>query len=604
MTDSIKEFRCGGKKYPGGGKFFRTNIEDESPMVYQPMMPVYPDVQTPMRYYPQPNLGNYEYPASTGMVQGMPIQSGYVAPVPQTGVLQEEALPAPVVVPALDARKDAARRIMAVENSKANKEGGWDAKTGRWYPHRSHEGGADTIAYGIKLSNGTPEAALALKQGYLTDQQAEHFVDTLVNKYYDAAKKVYDKKYGEGEWDKLSDKSQSILVDYSYNPGLAKFPKLMEGFHSGNMDLIRQNYKRYVNGKELGRNKTLLEEIETLGNEHPIFRADGGSVYRNGGKSKRRKDFNPSALKKAIVDVVGPGYYPNLVNVHGDFSRFYWGRPQERGILVDSPYSPTKSNVPDAKYYRVNDSAFLNDLVHLYNSSISHDLMTQPVSPLLNIGDSAVLSGYDARNNSKSDDKYVGDTLERHLIRNGRAMGDAPIEGASVVNYPLTDSVGALGYFTVGRGNDENGDYLSYYDNWDLNGHTKITRAVEKYGLGKPYEIYDRIYGTFGENGEFHPLGEIDPAIISSEKASGGKIRIKPSKRGTFTAAAKKHGKSVQAFASQVLAHKENYSPAMVKKANFARNAARWHADGGILERYDADSIRQAIQNARERQKK
>ncbi len=66
--------------------------------------------------------------------------------------------------------------------------------------------------------------------------------------------------------------------------------------------------------------------------------------------------------------------------------------------------------------------------------------------------------------------------------------------------------------------------------------------------------------------------------------AEGGKIHIKPSKRGTFTAAAKKHGKSVQSFASQVLANKEDYSPAMVKKANFARNAAKWkHALGGEL---------------------
>lgn len=65
--------------------------------------------------------------------------------------------------------------------------------------------------------------------------------------------------------------------------------------------------------------------------------------------------------------------------------------------------------------------------------------------------------------------------------------------------------------------------------------------------------------------------------------AEGGGIHIKPSKRGTFTAAATKHGKSVQAFASQVLAHKENYSPTMVKKANFARNASHWHAEGGTL---------------------
>ena len=68
--------------------------------------------------------------------------------------------------------------------------------------------------------------------------------------------------------------------------------------------------------------------------------------------------------------------------------------------------------------------------------------------------------------------------------------------------------------------------------------------------------------------------------------AEGGKIHIKPSKRGTFTAAAKKHGKSVQSFASQVLANKEDYSPAMVKKANFARNVSKWkHADGGPLKK-------------------
>lgn len=66
--------------------------------------------------------------------------------------------------------------------------------------------------------------------------------------------------------------------------------------------------------------------------------------------------------------------------------------------------------------------------------------------------------------------------------------------------------------------------------------------------------------------------------------AEGGGIHIKPSKRGTFTAAAKKHGKGVQEFARQVLANKENYSSAMVKKANFARNASKWHDDGGWLQ--------------------
>lgn len=72
-----------------------------------------------------------------------------------------------------------------------------------------------------------------------------------------------------------------------------------------------------------------------------------------------------------------------------------------------------------------------------------------------------------------------------------------------------------------------------------------------------------------------------------NEYAKGGKIHIDPSKKGTFTAAASKHGMGVQQFASKVLAHPENYSPAMVKKANFARNAAKWkHAYGGELGNY------------------
>lgn len=63
----------------------------------------------------------------------------------------------------------------------------------------------------------------------------------------------------------------------------------------------------------------------------------------------------------------------------------------------------------------------------------------------------------------------------------------------------------------------------------------------------------------------------------------GGTIHIKPSKRGTFTAAATKHEMGVQEFASRVLANKDNYSPAMVRKANFAKNASKWHAEGGPL---------------------
>ena len=54
-------------------------------------------------------------------------------------------------------------------------------------------------------------------------------------------------------------------------------------------------------------------------------------------------------------------------------------------------------------------------------------------------------------------------------------------------------------------------------------------------------------------------------------------IKIKKSKRGTFTKAAKAHGSSVQGFAKKVLhAPKGKYSAAMNKKAVFAQNVTKW----------------------------
>lgn len=63
----------------------------------------------------------------------------------------------------------------------------------------------------------------------------------------------------------------------------------------------------------------------------------------------------------------------------------------------------------------------------------------------------------------------------------------------------------------------------------------------------------------------------------SNDYNSGKDIRIKPSKRGTFTKAAKQHGMSVQSFANRVLKNPSKYSAAMRKKANFAHNASKWN---------------------------
>ncbi len=64
---------------------------------------------------------------------------------------------------------------------------------------------------------------------------------------------------------------------------------------------------------------------------------------------------------------------------------------------------------------------------------------------------------------------------------------------------------------------------------------------------------------------------------------SGGQIHIKKKNKGKFSAAAKRAGMSTQEYANHIMANKSNYSPTLVKRANFAKNAAGWHYKGGVI---------------------
>lgn len=111
----------------------------------------------------------------------------------------------------------------------------------------------------------------------------------------------------------------------------------------------------------------------------------------------------------------------------------------------------------------------------------------------------------------------------------------------------------------------------------------KIYDYLKNYGVERTSEpgVYKYNGITFGDvrpqnagidkNGN---LGFFD--LLIHNYNSGKDIRIKKSKRGTFTKAAKQHGMSVQGFANRVLRNPSKYSVAMRKKANFAHNAASW----------------------------
>ena len=115
-----------------------------------------------------------------------------------------------------------------------------------------------------------------------------------------------------------------------------------------------------------------------------------------------------------------------------------------------------------------------------------------------------------------------------------------------------------LGYYTVGRGRDNKGDYVSYYDKWDINPFsgrlqnntvlpTNIRKMLKDINLdfGVPVNIYDRIhfddyYGVKGGDRGGHYLPEV---IITNErkKHKNGGVHYKVKKGDTLSKIAKQY---------------------------------------------------------------
>lgn len=97
----------------------------------------------------------------------------------------------------------------------------------------------------------------------------------------------------------------------------------------------------------------------------------------------------------------------------------------------------------------------------------------------------------------------------------------------------------------------------------------------------KAQELRSFIPGMQGHSPEEeYTESEHNPFEEGQEFKAGG-IHIDPSKKGTFKAQATRMGMSIQEAASHILNNKEKYSPAMVKKANFAKNFAK--EEGGMF---------------------
>ena len=127
---------------------------------------------------------------------------------------------------------------------------GYNAEKKLWFPHKSFEGGSDTIGYGHKIQKGED-----FSKG-ITDAQAESLLNTDLAK---AKQQVYKELGGV----KLTPQQEEMFVDFVFNMGtLNKFPKFTEFALKNDLEGMKSQYKRYAGGKELkGRNSEFLKRF-------------------------------------------------------------------------------------------------------------------------------------------------------------------------------------------------------------------------------------------------------------------------------------------------------------------------------------------------------
>jgi hypothetical protein len=125
-----------------------------------------------------------------------------------------------------------------------------------------------------------------------------------------------------------------------------------------------------------------------------------------------------------------------------DAWHLYLGMPQQNNTFGISEYKPVNSK-EDTYYYRMND--------FLENMRISHP-GENPIKVLLN-----------------QIENQGGKKIVRH-----------------------DDESFVMGMYTVSKGEDEKGPYISYWDKYDFD--TIVAKNPIMEGVGQPYEIYDRIY--------------------------------------------------------------------------------------------------------------
>jgi hypothetical protein len=164
---------------------------------------------------------------------------------------------------------------------------------------------------------------------------------------------------------------------------------------------------------------------------------------------------------------------PEESKAQEDAYALWLGLPQPFGSFDVSPYKPSRSLDKNKTYLR---------LPSLWPAIAYSRMGADPLAVGLSHGDQWYREGVRKASEMVMDEEGVRNILNY--------LGDSDkklVSGDDLVWSELKPGV-ALANFTIGKGQDDRGHYISYYDIWDLG----VPGAGSR--IGRDFEIYDRLY--------------------------------------------------------------------------------------------------------------
>lgn len=124
-------------------------------------------------------------------------------------------------------------------------------------------------------------------------------------------------------------------------------------------------------------------------------------------------------------------------------------------------------------------------------------------------------------------------------------------------------------------------------DGWFSHKAKRLTNQLREHAEAANTRLYDNFNQAANVTNENQFLqGMYNVGALGGPLFKEGGIMIKKENRGKFTESANRANMGVQEYARHILANKEDYSPTLIKRANFARNFGGRKAFGGDLNTY------------------